>query len=130
MRHIAFAEHLRPTADQAEALEAALDAACPDEIVKKLVMKSKPDVATKSPLYRNRPNLDPCGMLMERREFEAVFRNTPDLLQSVHLFTDGSPITGKTTTRNDPSTRSDDGGNTHIGASRRDAALRRQLSIG
>lgn len=34
-------------------------------------------------------------MLLERRELQAVFRNTPDLLKSVHLFTDGSPIIGQ-----------------------------------
>ena len=95
LRQINFCKHLRNTAEMDEALEAAIDAVCPDAGLKQLVRVWQPEIGKKSMLFVNRLKLEPCAMLLERREFKALFECRRDQLQSAHLFTDGSPVSGQ-----------------------------------
>jgi hypothetical protein len=86
---------LRNASEQSLAIEAAIDAACPDAELKAHVLEFKPDEQRQTSAYRSRLKLEPVSMLLDRREFMAMFKHTPFLLESAHLFSDGSPVTGR-----------------------------------
>jgi hypothetical protein len=94
LKGLSFGRFLRNTAEQDAALEAAIEFACPDKELRDHVNEFKPRSRKRTSQYRARLKLDPCAMLIERREMQHMFETAPDSLESAHLFTDGSPVSG------------------------------------
>ena len=76
------------------ALEEAADVLIADEEQLGNVLDNAPTNAKRSSLLEARRRLDATSMCLERREAEYWALEAPELVESAHLFSDASPVTG------------------------------------
>ena len=89
-----FSRHVRDLGSTHTALQEALE--CYPELNEEAVQVCSDGAsnnAQRSELQRARLRLDAVTMNLERRHVGRLVRN-PELLQSLHVYSDGSPVTG------------------------------------
>ena len=75
------------------ALSEAIDLTCRSESLVDLINDNMPDLPRRTALCEAKLKLDAVAMAVERRWFKNLLANK-GLIESMHLFTDGSPVTG------------------------------------
>jgi hypothetical protein len=95
LKFMKFSSHLRDQKDGDEALADCIDFACHDNSdLHESVTQSCPSAPKRTALQRGRLRLDATAMLVDQREFMHMYTHEPNSLESCHLFSDGSPVTG------------------------------------
>ena len=94
LKYLKFGKHLKALEDADLALNDALEFACTSNELLDEVTGQLPERPRKSALHHARMKLDAVAMNIERREFADLLGNRPHELESAHLFTDASPVTG------------------------------------
>ena len=94
LRVIKFSRNLKDLATTDVALADAMDVIFDgDDDASSIALQSAPRVPPKANLQRARIRLDAVTMGLEQREM-AHYAETPSMVQSMHLFSDASPVTG------------------------------------
>ena len=94
LRYLRFTKHLKKLGDADETMVDAISAACPDNATHLHVIDNLPDNPKRTALYHARLQLDAVGMCIERRVLGDIIRNKKSEVASIHLHSDGSPVTG------------------------------------
>ena len=97
-KFLKFSRHLKDLAKSHTAMDLAICAACHDndELLDDVATNDKKTGGNmqRTAHQRARLKLDAVSMNLERREFCHIFKTAPDSVQSAHVYSDGSPVTG------------------------------------
>jgi hypothetical protein len=103
LKVLRFNKHLKSCRSLEEALDDGLDAAIEDDDLEAAVRahrtRKPPHPAT---IKRGRIKLDGVAMNITRRKLQDIALNRPGDVESCHVFTDGSPVTGTEVQGNSP----------------------------
>ena len=95
LKQLKFVDHLKDVRHSPMALEDAIDLIFHDNHDKAEEMRAlTPKLVGRSQLLRSRLQLDSVSNLIDRREFKQLFKTDPDMVTSIHVYSDGSPVTG------------------------------------
>ena len=89
--HVGF---LTDVANTEKALTAALDVLVDDDALAAEVRNKRPKTMKRTAIQEARLKLDPATMLIERRELAHYAYDDPDGIESIHIYSDASPVTG------------------------------------
>ena len=94
LNYLKCSSHLRNMHSIDVSIKDAITAACVDDNLKEQVLEQMPETPGYTIIHDTRLKLDSIAMNSERRWFNQLFRLRPKDLISVHLFSDGPPVTG------------------------------------
>ena len=95
LRYIKFADHIKDLAETSLALSDAIDfVADGDDERSADLQAAAPKKPRRTMLQRSRLRLDATNMLTTQREIAHIYENEPESLQSCHVYSDASPVTG------------------------------------
>jgi hypothetical protein len=89
-----FSRHLHSQEVMGEAIDGAIEAMVDDNSLFDEIYKNKGANPGKSVLRAGRLQLDATAMLLDRRYFRDLININSETVQSAHIYTDGSPVTG------------------------------------
>jgi hypothetical protein len=93
-KHLKFSRHLKDISKADECLQDALVSACASEDLIHTINDQLPDSPRREALRQARLRLDAVTMNVERRYFQNIIQNKKEEIQSIHLYSDGSPVSG------------------------------------
>ena len=94
VKALKFGRHLKDLGHSGEALVDALDLACADEVQRDEIVANMPKHPKRSVLHKSRIKLDAVTCNIDRRTFQDKIRTRSDELDSVHVYSDSSPVSG------------------------------------
>ena len=93
-KYLNFSKHLKTLEKAGVAMRDCIDAECVGDVLRNDVLALLPEHLQASALHHGRLKLDAVTMNIERRECMDLICNRQETIQSVHVYSDASPVTG------------------------------------